>query len=329
LLFQHVFSAAVPTVVYFTHKGVITHIVGFILVVAALSMFGFFESINSGCVFSYLGKCAGEKAVQLAQSGTTWDGLTIYVVRVVLKATTKQDVDGFLLTGYLQFSIIGFWMAMCAVLSLWLTSWGAEFRGKSASSVLTSINDENEQLVKHKRTSLRKLLQKSWPVIVAMTFGLVLNQTFYPGVFSILHGPRSDWFVVILFGSFAVGDTIGQSLPSVFRIYRRKWWFAYPLVQILITPLLIMAIQKSVAAFIFSNDYYAYVIAFFWGFNVGSGVCCHMMMIVEESSDKGYSSTVAVVTLQIGIIVASLCGYGVKYLLADLIPTPAVNSTGF
>eukprot|EP00164_Ancoracysta_twista_P003573 GFYU01004772.1.p1 GENE.GFYU01004772.1~~GFYU01004772.1.p1 ORF type:complete len:419 (-),score=73.26 GFYU01004772.1:139-1395(-) len=313
-----VFAVFVPLAVYLAHNDYITWLDAFILDVALLSALGFFESLNSGCVFSFLGKHYGAEAVGLAQSGTTWVSLTLYCLRVILKASVDDDTPGFLLSGYLEFALVAAWMVVCAGLSYWITS---DVKGSIAATEAPSTPDyklvdgedcSKETVAESDDGGVRQVYDEVKHLILSMVLGLVFNQMFYPGVFSVIQGTASNWSVMITFGAFAIGDTIGQSLPTIYPLYSKKNYLAYPIVQAILTVAMVFAMQNDTAQDVFKSDAYISVLAFIWGFNVGSGVCCHMMMIVDQATNKGLASTCAVVVLQLGLILAAGCAFLVK-----------------
>ena len=75
-----------------------------------------------------------------------------------------------------------------------------------------------------------------------------------------------------------------------------------------------LAIQTQFGTSVFGSDWYAYILALVWGFTIGSGVCCHMMLIVDmEETDKALASKIAIVCLQFGLVVAAFLGIILQY----------------
>ena len=74
--------------------------------------------------------------------------------------------------------------------------------------------------------------------------------------------------------------------------------------------LLIMVPQQEDGE-VFHDDWVAYVLAAMWGFNCGLTVCSSIMLIAatfEQPQEKGVASTMALTTLQVGLVCASMLG---------------------
>lgn len=137
----------------------------------------------------------------------------------------------------------------------------------SADPVLHSTSWIAHLLPQH----LYTVMQQTWPIILSLSGGLILNQCFYPGVFSVILGARDDWYIVIMFGCFAVTDTVAQWLPKWYRIFNRTNMQYFTIIQCVLLCMMVLSLQHVWLTNVWKSKLYIAILAALYGFNVGSG----------------------------------------------------------
>ena len=310
----------------------------FILVIAIKFLLGFAQSLPGGSLFAMLSQEFSVEAVQAAQAGTPWGGLFVYVLHVILKITflgtecvssknnssnnngTSAGLSGnndakWALVGYIQFSIAAVILFACCWLVPWLQREGKS-AGNPLSEILTQSNKDMEEATKDKKSGneasgLKAIPSKVWGIAVHLVIFLTMTMSFYPGAFSVIHGAKDGWFIVIVFGCFGLSDALGQTLPKYLRWYTpSNYWIGFIIQAAIAVPIVFIFAFGEKSTGVLHSNWVVYLLALLWGLNCGY-VCCSGMVMGVEMAPKNMRPTVStflLLSLQLGLFIGSLVG---------------------
>lgn len=319
------FCGLIPCILLLTSRGYISQSFGFVWLIVNKFIVGVFQAIAGGSLFSFYSVHLSDWCVQSAQAGTPLGGLVIYAAHLALKITLGGSTAAFLQAAFIQFGIVVFMLLLACRVSVWLASFQPQQRGTAPGS---SACEEGVQplLQSHSRSihyrqaisweGLKSVYKDIWQPCVCYVLVLCVNQSMYPGVFSILHGRHNDgWFVVILFGCFGVCNSVGQLLPKWITFFsHRTCWFSLAL-HCACTVFFWFIMQPrpdALAAQVFHSNIFSYAFACLWGLLCGINVCSHITIISQfhgaDRQKKGQASTLALVHGRVGLLIASLIG---------------------
>jgi len=175
------------------------------------------------------------------------------------------------------------------------------------------------------QAKISEVWKRTWAPLLNVTLVITLTLVFYPGILSLIRGASYGWFVVILFGSFAVADAIGSTLPTWCNVYNNKTYWAGLLLHVLLILPMAMALQRKWGQEFFTNDYFLWTLTGLFGFNCGYSSCTSMVILVTaepSQSGKRIASNMALCSLRFGTLVGALISIILNLTVLKNITTP-------
>jgi len=290
--------------------------VAFWIVLALLVVSSLLQAIADGLLYKFLGAQFPPWAIQAVQSGGTICFVLTFIVRIIAKAISNDTPEGFVNSGFAYFGFIVVVQLTCGICILVIKP--------TKPTSFNTDTDETRLLIDHSPSDapvpVLVVTKKIFPLLGFLSCILLVSHMIYPGLTSIFHTigqvASHDWFVVILFGCYCIGDLIGKNLPIIKKLYNFYTVWIGLAFHILLGAACIFALQNSFAISVFHSDWYAYLLLCLVGISNGYIMVCGYMSLPEKLSkeESGVGSTLALCAVYSGLFIGTLLSFLLKYI---------------
>ncbi|KAN0014522.1 hypothetical protein ACTFIU_000840 [Dictyostelium citrinum] len=165
---------------------------------------------------------------------------------------------------------------------------------------------------------LLTILKKVWREALVVFTVFFTTLSIFPGLTQLIqtsneHQLSSDWFIIVFFSIFMVGDFIGRTIPKWFIIFTPSNLWIPTFLRLAFFPLFALCIKPLV----FNNNAWYFVFMFI--FSISNGYCGTLAMIFgptkAEEHEKEYAGIIMSFFLNFGIWVSTHFAFLLSYLV--------------